>query len=90
MAFKKFACLRIGRSPSRRRSLSPRHHENQIAVFENQIPEEIKGRTNVKLIKSPDEPLGLTIAGGCDKFSLGSKNQKSYFNNKKINKFGSK
>jgi len=70
MAFKKFACLRIGRSPSRRRSLSPRQNDNQIAVFENQIPEEIKGRTNVKLVKSPDEPLGLTIAGGCDKFSL--------------------
>ena len=24
----------------------------------------------MKLVKSPDEPLGLTIAGGCDKFSL--------------------
>ena len=27
-------------------------------------------RANVKLVKSPDEPLGLTIAGGCDKFSV--------------------
>jgi hypothetical protein len=30
----------------------------------------LKGRTTVRLVKNQDEPLGLTIAGGCDKLSM--------------------
>ena len=71
MAFKKLVCLSSKshrkRSPSPRISNPPDH---QIAVFENQIPNEIKGTTTVRLVKDHDQPLGLTIAGGCDKFSL--------------------
>lgn len=69
MAFKKLVCL--SSKSHRKRSPSPRHHhETAIAVFENSIPNEIKGTTIVRLVKNADEPLGLTIAGGCDKFSL--------------------
>ena len=70
MAFKKLVCLSSKSHRKRSPSPRPRYQENAIAVFENQIPNEIKGTTTVRLVKNADEPLGLTIAGGCDKFSL--------------------